>query len=336
MNNTKQKIPSGTGFLLWSRWWESDPRPADYESAALPLSPTGILPIITNKNTNVNEDCMKLTDIGYIKQLMAQNGASFKKKFGQNFLTSESALEDIADNACENVLEIGPGIGSLTQKLCERADRVLALEIDSDLIPVLEQTLDGYDNVTVIEGDVMKLDLASLCAEHFPFGEISVCANLPYYITTPILVKLLGCGVKFKSITIMIQKEVAARLCAAPGSADYGSITAFISYYGTAKRLFTVPAGAFLPPPKVDSAVVRIDLYSEPPVNANPEMLFRVIEGAFAQRRKTLLNSLSSSLGDRTKEQIVSACERASVDPAVRGEKLGLEEFARLTDELYD
>lgn len=273
---------------------------------------------------------MKLTDISTIKSLMAQYGVVFKKKYGQNFLVSERVLEEIADNADAAALEIGPGIGSLTSFLCERAERVCAVEIDDTLIPLLKHTLADYDNVEVVHADAMKIDLGALCREQFGDRPVSVCANLPYYITTPVLTRLLECGVKFSNVTVMIQKEVALRLCAKPGSPDYGAISVFVAYYGTPKKILNVPAGCFIPAPKVDSAVVRIDIHEKPPVDCDPDLLFRVVRAAFGQRRKTLYNALSTGFAELGKERIAEILAEAGIDPSVRGEKLSLEEFARI------
>jgi len=274
---------------------------------------------------------MKLTDISTIKALMAEFGTVFKKKYGQNFLISERVLGEIADNADVAALEIGPGIGSLTSFLCERAEKVCAVEIDDSLIPILSRTLADYDNVEVINADAMKIDLAALCREQFGDRPVSVCANLPYYITTPVLTRLLECGVKFTNVTVMIQKEVAQRLCAKPGSPDYGAISVFVAYYGSPKKILNVPAGCFVPAPKVDSAVVRIDIHDKPPVEGDPALLFRVVRAAFGQRRKTLYNALSTGFSELGKERIAAVLAEAGVEPTVRGEKLSLEEFAAIS-----
>ncbi len=277
---------------------------------------------------------MKLTDAGAIKRIMEENGAFFKKKFGQNFLTSEKVLFRIAENADEGVLEIGPGIGSLTDFLCDRAKKVVAVEIDSALIPILQKTMADRDNFRLIEGDALKVDLKKLVSDEFPGMKVSVCANLPYYITTPVLTRLLSCGAPFTNVTVMVQKEVAARLCAAPGSPDYGAITVFCAYYGKAERIARVPAGCFVPAPKVDSAVVRFDMYAEPPVPGDPEKIFRVVKAAFGQRRKTLVNALSSGLAGTPREEINEALAACGVDPDVRGETLPLERFAEIAKKL--
>ncbi len=284
---------------------------------------------------------MNLCDIKTIRQIMAMFSINFRKEFGQNFLTNNMVVEDIADNCCldpnTTILEIGPGIGSLTRELCERYRNVVALEIDHGLIPVLKYTLDEYKNVTVINEDVMKADLNALLAPYFAEGPVAVCANLPYYITTPILMKLLESGLPFSHITIMIQAEVADRLCAAPGGKDCGAITAVLNYYGTPEKLFRVSAGNFIPAPKVDSTVVRITLHKEKPYRPKDEAtLFRTIRAAFEQRRKTLPNALSAVFGELTKEEITAAVVGCGHAPDIRGEKLSTEEFTALSDALYE
>ena len=282
---------------------------------------------------------MDLCNLNVIKSLMADAGITFRKEFGQNFLTNRIIPEDIADNCADVqdslILEIGPGIGCLTQELAMRYSRVVAVEIDKGLIPILGKTLAEFDNVTVINDDIMKVDLPALVEQYAEGRPVSVCANLPYYITTPILMRLLESGVKFSSITIMVQNEVAARLAAKPGSADYGAITAVLGYYGTVRKLFKVSAGCFVPAPKVDSAVVRIDLYEEPIYDVEDDALFRnLIKAAFEMRRKTLQNAISAKLSHFTKEQILEAITAIGHDEKVRGERLSTEDFARLSNEL--
>ncbi len=284
---------------------------------------------------------MNLCDIKTIKQIMAMFSLNFRKEFGQNFLTNKMVVEDIADNCCDNaastILEIGPGIGSLTNELAERYANVVALEIDNGLIPVLRYTLDGHKNVKVINRDVMKTDLGEILAPYFAAGNVSVCANLPYYITTPILMKLLECGLPFEYITIMIQSEVADRLCAAPGGKNCGAITAVLNYYGTPEKLFTVTADNFIPAPKVDSSVVRIKLHKEKPYKpADEHTFFRTIRAAFEQRRKTLPNALSSVFSELSKEQITDIITDCGLSTTVRGEKLTVDEFTTLSDKLFE
>ncbi len=282
---------------------------------------------------------MDLCNLSVIKSLMADAGISFRKEYGQNFLINRIIPEDIADNCSDTreslIIEIGPGIGCLTSELAARYSRVLAIEIDKGLMPVLEKTLSDFDNVTVINDDVMRVDLLKLVEDYSCGMPVSVCANLPYYITTPILMRLLESGVKFESITIMIQNEVASRLVAKPGSSDYGAITAVLGYYGTARKLFKVSAGSFIPAPKVDSAVVRIDLYSRPKYQPKNEKLFRdIIKAAFEMRRKTLSNAISAKLSHISKERIIEAIKSIGKDENIRGERLSTEDFVNLADAL--
>ena len=284
---------------------------------------------------------MDLCNINVIKSVMADAGITFHKEFGQNFLTNRIIPEDIADNCADTsermVLEIGPGIGCLTQELAMRYKKVVAVEIDRGLIPVLNKTLAEFDNITVINEDIMKVDLAALIEEHSQGMPVSVCANLPYYITTPILMYLLESGVKFSTITVMVQNEVAARLSAKAGSSDYGAITAILGYYGSVRKLFKVSAGCFIPAPKVDSAVVRIDLYDKCPYEIKDEKLFRnCIKAAFEMRRKTLENALTAKLGGFTKEQVAAAIADRGFDAKIRGERLSTEDFVNLSNSLYN
>lgn len=280
---------------------------------------------------------MNLCDVRTVKNLMEAFGLRFRKEFGQNFLTNHMIVEDIADSCTdtehESILEIGPGIGTLTRELCQRYDSVLAVEIDRGLIPVLSYTLDEFDNVKVVNEDVMKVDLEALLAPYFEKGGVSVCANLPYYITTPILMKLLESELPFRYITIMIQSEVADRLCAAAGSAAYGAITAVLNYYGTAEKLFTVAAGNFMPPPSVSSTVVRIKLHEEKPYQPkNVDLFRRTVRAAFEQRRKTLPNALSAGFPELSKEACVEIVTAAGHRPDIRGERLDVAAFVALSD----
>lgn len=274
---------------------------------------------------------MKLTDIRCVRQLMESNGSCFQKKFGQNFLINETIPPRIASYASPNVLEIGPGIGTLTRALSERAERVVSVEIDASLLPILDVTLADCPIVTVINADIMQVDVAQLAKTHFGEGEISVCANLPYNITTPVIMMLLRCGVPFRAITVMVQKEAADRFAARPGSPACGAVSSAVSYYARVEKLFNVSPGNFIPAPKVDSTVIRFIPYAKPPVEADEALLMRTIRGAFAQRRKTLLNSLSSEFGEYGKEQLREAVERAGLSPSCRGETLSLEQFAALS-----
>lgn len=284
---------------------------------------------------------LNLCDPKTIRQVMDMFGLNFKKEFGQNFLTDNMTVEDIAD-ACSDdsdvtVLEIGPGIGCMTRELAKRYKRVIALEIDTGLIPVLKYTLDEYKNVTVINDDVMKADLNEILAPYFAEGKVCVCANLPYYITTPILMKLIESKLPFESITVMVQSEVADRLCAGAGGKNCGAITAAIDYYGHAERLFVVNAERFMPPPKVNSAVAKITLYKDKPiVPKNEDMFFRTVKAAFEQRRKTLPNSLMTGFSEISKERLTEIIIECGHRADVRGEKLTVSDFCKLSDALYD
>ena len=295
---------------------------------------------------------MDLCNVNVVKRIMSKYGTGTKKAFGQNFLINPQVPSDIAyesysyhksknGDAESGALEIGPGIGSLTSELCQAYHKVVAVEIDSTLIPILGETLGEYDNFTVVNKDFLKLDLNSFLDEHFGGKPVSVCANLPYYITTPIIMKLLeesrkGDGnSRITSITVMVQREVADRLCASSKDGDYGAITASINYYGRVVKLFDVAPDNFLPAPKVTSTVVRIELYDKPIYSVNSEkMLFKVIEGAFAQRRKTLVNSLSSVFTHIPKATLGQIITDLGFDINIRGEKLSTEDFCALSDKI--
>ena len=285
---------------------------------------------------------MNLCDIKTIRDIMSIYNLTFRKEFGQNFLTNRCVVEDIADSCCDTphatILEIGPGLGVLTQELALRYRKVIAVEIDNGLIPALRYTLSDCPEgvVEVVHGDVMKLDLKAILAPYFEQGPVAVCANLPYYITTPILMSLLESGLPFESITVMIQSEVVDRLCAKAGSSDYGAITAVLGYYGQAQRLFKVSAGNFMPAPKVDSAVVRIDLYKEKPIQPKDEAtFFRTIKAAFEQRRKTLSNALSTGFPDIPKADIIAMIEACGHRADIRGERLNTQQFCDLSDQIF-
>lgn len=281
----------------------------------------------------------RLTDRGFIRELLERHGFTFSKSLGQNFLINPSVCPRMAESAVQGdnvgVLEIGPGIGVLTNELLKRASKVVAVELDKRLLPVLDETLSEYDNLKVINADVMKLDLHRLIEDEFGSMEVAVCANLPYYITSPIIMKLLEDRLPVSSITVMVQKEAAVRLCAEPGSRDSSAITAAVRYYCDPELLFHVSAGSFMPAPKVDSAVIRLGL-REPSVHPRDEaLLFRVIRGAFAQRRKTVLNSLSSSLS-LDKGELSDILCKAGVDPGARAERLTLQNFSDISDAVYE
>ncbi len=284
---------------------------------------------------------MDLCNLSVIRKLMNEAGITFRKDYGQNFLINRMIPEEIAENCTDSaeslILEIGPGVGCLTKELALRYRKVVAVEIDKGLIPVLAKTLSEFDNVTVINADIMNTDIKALIDEYSYGMPVSVCANLPYYITTPILMYLLESGVKFSSITVMVQNEVAARLVAKAGSSDYGAITAVLGYYGEARRLFKVSAGSFIPAPKVDSAVVRIDLYDTPKYKPTDEKLFRnLIKAAFEMRRKTLVNAISAKLSQIDKERAKAAIVSLGFSETVRGECLSTEDFVKLSDILKE
>lgn len=278
---------------------------------------------------------MKLTSPKTIRAIADTFGFTFKKGLGQNFLTSEDILEKIASAAdCRGggVLEIGPGFGVLTRELSKTAGKVVSLEIDERLIDVLEYTLDGCENVKVINRDVLKTDLRELIREEFGGEKISVAANLPYYITTPIISKLLEEQLPLKNIVVMVQKEVAVRMTAEPGSKDYGAITLLCRYFSKPEIITSVPAGLFVPPPKVDSAVLRLKMLDSPSVAANDEELFfKTVRAAFSQRRKTLLNCLSSYFSV-PKQELSESLLKINIEPSRRGETLSIEEFAAVSD----
>ena len=272
------------------------------------------------------------------KEIINKYSFAFQKKFGQNFLIDSNVLESIIRGAeitkDDFVLEIGPGIGTMTQYLCEAARQVVAVEIDKMLFPILEDTLSDYDNVEVINQDVLKVDIKSLADEKNNGKPIKVVANLPYYITTPIIMGLFESGVPIDSITIMVQKEVADRMQTGPGSKDYGALSLAVQYYATAKVILNVSATCFMPRPNVDSAVIKLTRHKEPTVNvADEKLMFKIIRASFNQRRKTLVNGLKNSPElSFSKEQIVKAIEKIGKPETIRGEALTLEEFAELAN----
>lgn len=265
-------------------------------------------------------------------------GFNFQKKFGQNFLIDENIVEKIVREAGvtkdDFVLEIGPGIGTMTQILCENAREVVAVEIDTKLIPILkEDTLRYYDNVTVINEDILKLDINKIVKEKNNGKPIKVVANLPYYITTPIIMGLFENHVALDSITIMVQKEVADRMQVGPGTKDYGALSLAVQYYAKPEIVLNVPASCFMPRPNVDSAVIRLNRYQTPAYDVkNEKLLFNLIKASFLQRRKTMLNSVSNGLGNVTKEDLANALESMGLPKTVRGEALTLEQFVELSN----
>lgn len=279
---------------------------------------------------------MELTSPKVIKQIAEQFDFGFSKGLGQNFLLDPQVLDKIADAADidDGVLEVGPGFGVLTKRLCETGKKVVSVEIDKRLIPVLDYTLAEFDNVKIIEKDILKTDVKALIDEEFDGKRISVAANLPYYITTPIITKLIEEKLPIKNIVVMVQKEVAERIAAKPGKKDYGAISVLCQYYTNPRLVTIVPKGSFYPAPKVDSAVLCMEVQDKPNVEVQDEKLFfKVVKAAFAQRRKTLLNCLSSGFSC-SKDALTEILTGIEIEPTVRGEKLGLLEFAKIADAL--
>ncbi len=279
-----------------------------------------------------------LSNIGTIKDILSRHGFSFSKKLGQNFLVNPSVCPRMAElsGAGEGVgvIEIGPGIGVLTQELCAVADKVIAVEIDTRLVPVLDETLEGFDNFKLINDDVMELDLNELIEREFNGMKVVVCANLPYYITSPVIMKLLEDKLPIEAITVMVQKEAAERICAEVGTRAGGAVTVAVNYYSEPELLFKVSAGSFMPAPKVDSAVIRLNVYKKPKyVLTDEEKFFKIIKAAFSQRRKTAANSISSTLG-LEKSEVISALEDCSISPTARAENLTMDDFVKLAERL--
>lgn len=281
---------------------------------------------------------MDLCNRRNIEALLARHGFRFSKSMGQNFLIEDWVPRDTAE-ACGadesiGVLEVGPGIGPLTRELAKRAGKVVSVELDHRLYPVLAETMAGFDNFTLVEGDIMKQDLSALVAEHFDGLRPVLCANLPYNITTPVLTKCVESRC-FDSLTVLIQKEVAQRICAEAGTAEYGAFTVLMQYYTAPQMLFTVPASCFLPAPKVTSAVIHCPVRKTPPVEVVSESaLWRTVKAGFALRRKTLVNSLQTGY-QLPKERLAEIVTDCGLSPTVRGERLTLEDFARLTNALF-
>ena len=278
---------------------------------------------------------MDLCDISQIKALLARHGFRFSKSMGQNFLIEDWVPREIAKASGAHgdvgVLEIGPGIGCLTRELAGRAGKVVSVELDRSLLPILKETLAGRDNVEIVPGDILKLDIRQLVQSMPWFSGFAACANLPYNITTPAITALIDAKCFF-AITVMIQKEVALRVCAQPGSKDYGAFSVYCQYYTDPELLFEVPPDCFIPAPKVTSAVVRMVPRPAPAEVDDPDHFFRVVKAAFAQRRKTLLNSLAASLGEQqTKEELAQAIARCGLPPYIRGERLSILQFAQLS-----
>ncbi|MGE8207426.1 16S rRNA (adenine(1518)-N(6)/adenine(1519)-N(6))-dimethyltransferase RsmA [Heyndrickxia sp. NPDC080065] len=277
------------------------------------------------------------------KEILQKHGFSFKKSLGQNFLIDPNILRNITEygglTKATGTIEIGPGIGALTEHLARSSKKVLAFEIDQRLLPILEDTLSPYDNVKVIHQDILKADVRDIVEEEFKdIEDIMVVANLPYYVTTPIIIKLLTERLPLRGIVVMLQKEVADRIGAKPGTKEYGSLSIAIQYYTKAETVMVVPKTVFMPQPNVDSAVIRLTLHKKPIVEVkDEEFFFQVTRASFAQRRKTILNNLTSQLpnGKAMKEEILTTLEQLNIDPTRRGETLSIEEFASLSNALY-
>lgn len=287
---------------------------------------------------------MRIADYSVTRAVLERHGFTFKKSFGQNFLTDTNILQKIVDTAeideNVNVIEIGPGIGALTEFLAENAAEVMAFEIDERLVPILADTLRDFDNVRVVNEDILKSDLQARIKEFAnPNLPIKVVANLPYYITTPILMHLIESGIPFSEFVVMMQREVADRISAQPNSKSYGSLSIAVQYYMTAKVAFIVPRTVFVPAPNVDSAILKMVRRDQPAVGVKDEaFFFKVSKASFTHRRKTLWNNLTSYFGksNEVKTKLESALDNAELSPSVRGEALDLQEFARLADSLYD
>ena len=279
-----------------------------------------------------------LTNITVIRDIFERHGFSFNKNLGQNFLVNPSVCPKIAEmgNAQQGwgILEIGTGVGVLTHELAKRAEKVAAIEIDSRLIPVLEETLAEHNNVKIINEDVMKADLSKIISENFAGLKVGVCANLPYYITSPVIMLLLESRLPIESITVMVQKEAGKRLCAEMGTRDAGAVTAAVRYYSEPKLLFNVSRGSFMPAPNVDSCVIRLDVKKETELEISDEaFFFKVVRGAFSQRRKNICNSISSALG-LPKQTVTEVVKAAGISETARAEQLKMTEFAAIAEKL--
>ncbi|MBR5112135.1 MAG: 16S rRNA (adenine(1518)-N(6)/adenine(1519)-N(6))-dimethyltransferase RsmA [Clostridia bacterium] len=281
---------------------------------------------------------LNLTDSAVVRSILAKHGFSFSKNLGQNFIINPDICPEMAENCGADsesgVLEIGPGIGVLTKELCLRAKKVVSIELDKRLLPILDETVGEFDNLKIINADVMKADLKKIITEEFGDMPVYVCANLPYYITSPIIMMLLENNPGVRAITVMVQKEWADRITSPVGSRDAGAVTVAVDYYSQVQKLFGVSKNSFMPAPKVDSAVIRMDIREKPPVEIRDEKLFfAIVKAAFGQRRKTALNSLSSGLAI-SKDAVAKALTQCGFDTNVRAETMTMEEFAALADAL--
>lgn len=284
----------------------------------------------------------KLTSPQVIKQILEESGFRFSKSLGQNFLIDDRVLDEMIASAQidsnSNVLEIGPGFGTLTQRLCMSAGKVVSVEIDDTVIPILSQNTAEFDNLTIINADVMKIDLNKLIDEHFDGRDVKVVANLPYYITTPIIMGLLEKELPVSSLVVMIQKEVAERIVAKPSTKDYGALSVAVNFYCESEIIVNVPPSSFIPQPKVSSSVIMLNMRDEPAVAVkNKKHYFAVVKAAFGQRRKTLPNALANSGAfDKDKSEIVEILNQCGIDERRRGETLSLQEFADIADRIFN
>lgn len=279
-----------------------------------------------------------LSDISVIKSVLSRHGFTFSKSLGQNFIINPGVCPRIAEEGGAGegvgVLEVGAGIGVLTAELAKRASKVVCVELDTRLLPVLDETLGEFDNVKIINGDILKVDLHRILEDEFGNMPVVVCANLPYYITSPVIMRLLESRLKIDSVTVMVQKEAAVRLCADVGSRDSGAVTVAVNYYAEAQKLFDVSRGSFMPSPNVDSAVIRLDILKNPPIEVSDEkFFFSMVKAAFSQRRKTASNGISAGMGI-SKPTVIEAIEAADLSPIVRAEALTMEQLGRLCEEL--
>lgn len=279
-----------------------------------------------------------LSDISVIKSVLSRHGFTFSKALGQNFIINPGVCPRIAEEGGAGegvgVLEVGAGIGVLTAELAKRASKVVCVELDTRLLPVLDETLGEFDNVKIINGDILKVDLHRILEDEFGNMPVVVCANLPYYITSPVIMRLLESRLRIDSVTVMVQKEAAVRLCADVGSRDSGAVTVAVNYYADAQKLFDVSRGSFMPSPNVDSAVIRLDILKNPPIEVSDEkFFFSMVKAAFSQRRKTASNGISAGMGI-SKPTVIEAIEAADLSPTVRAEALTMEQLGRLCEEL--
>lgn len=281
-----------------------------------------------------------LSDASVVKDLLSRHGFKFSKALGQNFLINPTVCPRMAEvcgaDESTGVIEVGPGFGVLTAELAKKAKKVVSIELDERLLPVLDETLSEFDNVKIINADVLKVDLKKIIEEEFSGMKVAVCANLPYYITSPVIMHLLESRLPIENLTVMVQKEAAQRLCAPVGSRDAGAVTVAVDYYSDAKKAFDVSAGSFMPAPKVDSSVIKLDIRKQPPIELKDEKLFfRMVKAVFAQRRKTAANSISAGMS-LPKDTVYSAIANAGYPETVRAESFTMDELAVLANAIYD